>query len=163
MVKFTYLTEAQQEIILQAPFRHYYLWRAVFKDGSQSTPVRIVVDPSATGLNLVLAKGVNMLTRIPEVLIQFRSHECGWALDISKMYNQLILNDSALPYSLFLYSEDLDEMSAPHLFVMRSAWYGVASTGNQANVAIDRLWEKHRDELPAAVVPLSAHRYMDDV
>jgi hypothetical protein len=62
-----------------------------------------------------------------------------------------------------LYSEALDELSPPEMYVMRTAWYGVASTGNQANVAVDRLWEKHREELPAAVGPLSAHRYMDDV
>jgi len=46
---------------------------------------------------------------------------------------------------------------------MTSAWYGVSSTGNQASVAVDRLWESHAEEFPEAVVPLSRDRYMDDV
>jgi hypothetical protein len=46
---------------------------------------------------------------------------------------------------------------------MTSAWYGVSSTGNQANIAVDRLWETYAEEFPAAVGPLSKDRYMDDV
>jgi hypothetical protein len=47
------------------------VWRAAYKEGSVSTPIRIVVDPSSTGLNICLAKGENQLTltKIPEVLI----------------------------------------------------------------------------------------------
>jgi len=57
MVRFETLNQEQQDIIVGAPFRHYYPWRAVHKEGSVSTPVRIVVDPTATGLNCCLAKG----------------------------------------------------------------------------------------------------------
>ncbi len=55
------------------------------------------------------------------------------------MYNMLKLNDDALPYSLFLFGNDLNEAIAPDLYVMTAAWYGVCSTGNQANVAVERL------------------------
>jgi hypothetical protein len=153
----------KQALIHHAPFRHYYLWRAVFKESSASTPVRIVVDPTATGLNCILAKGSNMLGRIPEVLLNFRANEFAWTSDISKMYNRLVLDDSALPYSLFLWHPSLDPNTPPEIYVMTSAWYGVSSTGNQANVAVDRLWELYADELPKAVNPLSKDRYMDDV
>jgi hypothetical protein len=71
MEKLTDLTPEKQTLIKQADFRHCYLWRAVFKESSASTPVRIVVDPTATGLNCILAKGTNMLGRIPEVLLNF--------------------------------------------------------------------------------------------
>ena len=37
-------------MIQNAPFQHYHPWRIVYKD-SQSTPVRMVVDPTMTGLN----------------------------------------------------------------------------------------------------------------
>jgi hypothetical protein len=115
MVKMNQLTEEQQETIMDAPFRHYYPWRAVFKDGSQSTPVRIVVDPTASSLNLTLAKGVNMLSKIPEILIKFRTHEVAYTSDITKMYNMLHLKDSALPYSLFLFGDTLDPDVQPDL------------------------------------------------
>jgi hypothetical protein len=79
------------------------------------------------------------------------------------MYNMLQLNDDALPYSLFLFGADLDEAIAPDLYVMTAAWYGVSSTGNQANVAVERLAQAHAKELPASVKPLSLDRYMDDI
>jgi len=163
MVKMTDLPPEKQTLIQNAEFRHFYLWRAVFKESSASTPVRLVVDPTATGLNCILAKGTNMLGKIPEVLINFRANEVAWCSDISKMYNRLVLEDSALPYSLFLYHDSLCENTPPEIYVMTAAWYGVSSTGNQANVAVDRLWETHGEELPEAVIPLSRDRYMDDV
>jgi hypothetical protein len=79
------------------------------------------------------------------------------------MYNMLQLNDDALPYSLFLFGADLNEAIVPDLYVMTAAWYGVSSTGNQANVAVERLAQAHAKELPASVKPLSLDRYMDDI
>ena len=43
------------QFIKEAPFKHYYLWRVVHKEDSISTPVRLVVDPTMSGLNCVLA------------------------------------------------------------------------------------------------------------
>jgi hypothetical protein len=98
---------AEQEAILKAPFLHFMPWRAVHKESSVSTPVRLVVDPTCTGLNEILAKGTNMLPLIPEILIQFRSYRYAWNSDVSKMYNQLHLKPASLPYSLFLFHPDL--------------------------------------------------------
>ena len=57
MVRKVDLDPETQEFIDNAPFKHYYPWRPVTKDDSISTPVRLVVDPTMTGLNLLLAKG----------------------------------------------------------------------------------------------------------
>ncbi len=65
MVKLADMDKAKQKVVEDAGFQHYFPWRAVYKEGSVSTPVRIVVDPSASGLNQTLAKGENMLTKIP--------------------------------------------------------------------------------------------------
>jgi hypothetical protein len=99
MVPFSSLPLEQQQMIKDAPFRHYYPWRAVYKPGSVSTPVRLVVDPSMTGLNIILAKGENMLAQIPDVLIRLRTRRSAWTTDISKLYNRLHLQASTLPYS----------------------------------------------------------------
>ena len=66
-----------------------------------------------TGLNKILAKGSNMLSKIPELLIHFRCFPHTWNTDISKLYNQLHLNDSSLPFSLFLFHESLEKASTP--------------------------------------------------
>jgi hypothetical protein len=163
MMKLSDMEKSKRDAVSAARFHHYFPWRAVYKEGSVSTPVRIVVDPSASGLNQILAKGENMLTKIPEVLISFRTHRHAWCSDISKMYNQLKLSDQALPYSLFLYHESLSDSIEPEVYCMQSAWYGVSSSGNQANVAVDMLWQKFGEEFPAAVGPLGVDRYMDDV
>jgi hypothetical protein len=138
-------------------------WRAVHKESSVSTPVRLVVDPTCTGLNEILAKGTNMLPLIPEILIQFRSHRYAWNLDVSKMYNQLHLKPASLPYSLFLFHPDLSTETPPEIWVMTRAWYGVASTGNQAGWAIEELAITQAEAFPAAFQPLTKERYIDDV
>ncbi len=163
MMKLSDMEKSKRDAVSEARFHHYFPWRAVYKEGSVSTPVRIVVDPSASGLNQILAKGENMLTKIPEVLISFRTHRHAWCSDISKMYNQLKLSDQALPYSLFLYHESLSDSIEPEVYCMQSAWYGVSSSGNQANVAVDMLWQKFSEEFSATVGPLGVDRYMDDV
>ena len=163
MVPLSSLPDVTQELIMKAPFRHYFPWRAVYKPGSVSTPVRLVVDPSCTGLNIILAKGENMLTRIPDVLTRLRTHRAAWTTDVSKLYNMLHLNDSSLPYSLFLFDSDLDPTAKPKVWVMVRAWYGVTSTGNQSGVGLQRLAELKQDQFPLAVEPLTEGRYVDDV
>jgi hypothetical protein len=163
MVPLSSLPPEKQASIKAAPFQHYFPWRAVYKPGSVSTPVRLVVDPSCTGLNLVLAKGQNMLARIPDILIRLRTHRYAWTTDISKLYNMLHLEDSALPYSLFLFDPALSDTSAPEVWVMTRAWYGVSSTGNQSGVALERLAEANASQYPLAVAPLTQDRYVDDI
>ena len=163
MVRLDSLPLDVQKMINDAPFKHYYPWRAVYKQDSVTTPVRLVVDPTMTGLNVILAKGTNMISKIPELLIRFRQFRFVWMTDISKLYNQLYLNPSALPYSLFLFNDSLDPSVPPNVYVMTRAWYGVASTGNQAGVALEYLANHFRSIYPEALVPLTEQRYVDDI
>merc|ERR1719239_43930 len=126
-------TEVKQKVS-DAPFHHYYPWRIVAKEDSVSTPIRMIVDPTMTGLNLILAKGENRLGNLAEILIRNRVKRFAWSSDISKMYNQLKLNESAYPYSLFLFNQALQSDIPPDVWVMLVAWYGVTPTGNQAGL-----------------------------
>ena len=56
MTKLSDLPPHMQEFIRTADFNHYYCWRVVYKEDSQSTPVRLVVDPSMSGLNFLCPK-----------------------------------------------------------------------------------------------------------
>ena len=49
----------KQDFIMNAPFQHYNPRRIVLKEDSISIPVRMVVDPTMTSFNLLLAKGEN--------------------------------------------------------------------------------------------------------
>ena len=75
----------------------------------------------------------------------------------------MYLERSALPYSLFLYSDELDPSKEPATLIMQRAWYGVKPTGNQAGYALELLVDTMKEEYPAAVEPLTGHRYVDDV
>ena len=149
--------------ILDSPFLHYYPWRTVEKLDSISTPVRMVVDPTMSHLNLVLAKGTNSVANLLDILIRNRTAPYAWSSDISKLYNMLHLTDQALPYSLFLYHDALDSLTPPQVWVMLRAWYGVSATSGQAGHAIDMLVTKYGDEYPEAAEPLDKCRYVDDI
>ena len=163
MAKMSDMPTEVQGRISDAPFHHYYPWRIVAKEDSVSTPIRMIVDPTMTGLNLILAKGENRLGNLVEILIRNRVKKHAWSSDISKMYNQLKLNESAYPYSLFLFNQSLQSDIPPDVWVMLVAWYGVTPTGNQAGFAIDEMVRQAGPEFKVAMGPLSKDRYVDDV
>ena len=151
-----------QNFIKMAPFRHYYPWKTVEKPDSVSTPCRLVVDPTQSGLNLLLAKGENRLGKMSEILIRNRVKLYSWTSDISKMYNQLQLNRESYPYSLFLFGDALDPAIDPDVYVMTVAWYGVASTGQQAGYAIDQIAHQAQGH-DHAKPSLIKDRFVDDI
>ena len=56
---------------------------------------------------------------------------------VTKLYNILHLDYSALPFLLFLYHSSMDESIEPDVYIMTRAWYSVVPTGAQAAVAIN--------------------------
>ena len=108
ITKLSDLPSHLQEFIRTADFNHYYCWRVVSKEDSQSTQVRLVVDPTMSGLNILLAKGENNLGNIFDILTRSRTNQFSWAADISKLYNMIHLDVSALPFSLFLWMQMLN-------------------------------------------------------
>ena len=85
-----------------------------------------------TSFNLLLAKGENRLGYIFDIIVRNRCRLNAWSSDISKLYNQLHLDISALPYSLFLFHNSLDPKAEPEVWIMTRAWYVISSTGGQA-------------------------------
>ena len=160
--KLTDLSECQRKIVDLNGFQHYMPWRIAEKPDSLSTPYRMVVDASMTGLNDILAKGTNGMSKINHILTRNRCRKYIWSSDISKLYNQLQLNDSSLPYGLLLFSDNLDPEAKPEIYAMTVAWYGVSSTGNQSAVALEELTELLKESLPAAVQVIKEDLYVDD-
>ena len=163
MKKLCDLTESQQQAVKDAKFHHYMPWRIAEKPDSLSTPYRMVVDASVTGLNDILAKGENKMSRINHILIRNRCRKYVWGSDISKLYNQLHLKDTALPYSLFLFHDELDPTKEPEVYAMVVAWYGVSPTGNQSAEALERLVLLVEEDHPLAVKIIEDDLYVDDI
>ena len=156
------LPEDLRETIRKSGFKHYMPWRTVMKE-STTTPTRMVVDPSMSGLNLILAKGENTLGKINDILIRSRTKKFLWSTDISKLYNQLHLNPASYPYQLFMFKESMDVEDKPEIWVMVVAWYGVTSTGNQSGYALEELAKLLKHKYPSAYSTLINDRYVDDV
>ena len=163
MVKLDDMCQDRRKLILNAEFKHFNPWRLVMKMDSVTTPVRMVVDPSMTRMNEILAKGENRIGLIFNIMIRCRCTEFIWSSDISKLYNQLYMDDPSLPFSLFLYGEELDKDKEPEIWVMVRAWYGIVSTGGQAGFAMDKLTEMLAERYPGAYKSLREDRYVDDI
>lgn len=162
MVRLSDLPLELKQSVLDGKFKHYFIWSSVVKE-SESTPVRLVVDPSRTGFNHVVAKGENNMAKIIDILIRSRCHPFVFSTDISKLYNQLHLHHSALPFSLFLFSEELDPNHVPTIWVLVRAWYGIRSTGNQAGEALTQLANLCGDDNPLGKEAILKDRYVDDI
>merc|ERR1740128_32703 len=162
MMKLSDLNQGQSMIIQKAGFKHYMPWNIAEKPESTSTPVRMVVDASITGLNEILAKGENKMSKINNILIRNRCRKYIWTSDISKLYNQLHLNDTALPYALFLFNDSLSLTDPPEVYVMTRAWYGVSPTGNQSTEALTRLTSLLQEQYPLASPVVRDDLYVDD-
>ena len=152
----------KKKIIQEAEFQHYMPWTVAEKPSSTSTPYRFAVDATITGLNEILAKGTNNMNKIPNILALNRCMKYVWSSDITKLYNQLRLDDQALPYGLFLFSDDLDPNKPADVYVMLSAWYGVSSTSNQATSAILMLSSRLHDQFPLVKGILEKYIFVDD-
>ena len=159
MTKLSELPAQLQEFIRTTDFNQYYCWRVVYKEDSQ----RLVVDPTMSGLNILLAKGENNLGNIFDILTPSRTNQFSWAANISKLYKMLHLDYSALWFSLFLYHRSMNGNIKPDVYVMTQAWYGVVPTGAQAAVAISLLAELFSGDHPDAIKVLSKEIYVDDV
>ena len=136
MIRLTDMSTEDQQFIMNALFQHFYPWRIVIKEDSITTPIRLVVDPTCTGLNLTLAKGENRLGQIFYIIFRNRSKPYAWTTDESKLYNQLYLEKLAWLFSLFLYHDSLDSKVAPETWVMLGAWFGKTPTGAKADYAL---------------------------
>ena len=163
MVKLSEMPEHAQQLINNAPFQHYHPWNMVAKEDSISTPIRLVVDPTMSGLNHILPKGENRIGSINQILIGNKGDPYSWSSDITKLYNQLHLDESAYPYSLFLYNPEMDILKIPDVYVMVVAWYGVTPTGSQAGHAIERAVSDQGIKFPLAVDCLINRQYVDDL
>ena len=81
---------------------------------SKTTPCRIVWNSSQPvdgfSLNIILAKGPDVLNPIRCVLLRFREGLYGFIGDISKMYNIVYLEDKEVHLHIFLWPDDTGQI-----------------------------------------------------
>lgn len=145
---------------------HYLPGHAVFREDSQTMKTRIVFNASAiseTGqsLNNCLYQGPCLLPDIVHVLIRFRMRIVAFALDISRMFLRVKLNDGKDQLRYFWRSCNPD--SEITTFRMKSLTFGVISSPFQAIDVVLKHIELFGQLYPKAVQVIRDQLYMDDV
>ena len=151
-----------QDEIKNADFKHYFCWRSVHKPDSVSTPSRMVVDPTMSSFNNCIAKGINCLTSLFQIVINWRCNKFAFTSDIKKMFNTVRLTQDMYRFSLYLFSESLDPVEDIRLFCFTTLMYGICSSSNQATCALRRTADIKKEELPLANRVITKFTYMDD-
>ena len=146
-------------------------WRVVFKEGSLSTPCRMVFDASARtpgglSLNECLAKGENNLVKIHDILLRFRNKPAAFSTDIRQAYNQLQLDPSCYRYQKFLWKDDLIATNPTVEYIIATLIYGVRPSGNQTQAGFGKVADyaiEHFPEHADGARALKDSCYVDDV
>ena len=158
------LTDAPLDIqkrIQTAPINHFYMWRYVLKL-SPTTPVRIIVDPSSTMMNMIMAKGHSGLQDMMSILLRARSSPKLWMSDIRKLYNNLVMHKDCLEYSLLVYHPSMDPGTQPDWYMFNRAWFGNAAVGPQASATLKRVASDHKESHQQGAQVLVNDTYVDD-
>ena len=162
--------ELRDKVLEPIDAGHYIPWRVVYKEGSLSTPCRIVFDASARtpggmSLNECLAKGENRLISINHILLKFRNKPAAFSTDIRQAYNQIELHEDHIRYQRFLWRKDLDPANPIEEHVVGTLIYGVKPAGNEMSAGHVRVADYCIEWYPehtAGAVALKEKTYVDD-
>jgi len=170
LVPISTLPVEQKELVVDRP-GYFIPWRTVHKEGSLSTPVRIVFDassrtPGGSSLNDALAKGENRISSLYNILLRFRCKAAAFCCDIRLAYNQIELETEHFRYLKFLWQQDLDPDGDVEEYVIRTLIYGVRPVGNSLIAGFSKLCnyvEHHHPQHLAGACTLCDSGYVDDI
>lgn len=159
------------ERLNKLPGQGYFIpWRTVYKEGSLSTPCRVVYDassktPHGESLNGILAKGQNRLIKLQHLMIRLRLGAEAVTADITMAYNGMKLQPEHLKFQKYLWKEGLDPSNATVEMVVTTLIYGVKPSGQQCQVSIERLADYFLESGKCALgaAALKNDTYVDDI
>ncbi|XP_006822449.1 uncharacterized protein LOC102806064 [Saccoglossus kowalevskii] len=146
---------------------NYLLHRSVKKD-SESIPIRLVYDASATtnknhpSLNQCLETGPPLLNSLTEILIRFRAISIALVADIEKAFLMIRLSESDRKFTKFLWLSNPSDIESSFVaYQFKSVLFGATCSPYILNVAIRALTNEYKDN-PIAL-QLQRDIYVDDV
>ena len=135
------LDEENKNRVLNSPIKYYIPWRLAWSNSQRTL--------GGCSLNDILPKGSNNLNLV-EILIRWTILPWAFHTDIRKMYNALLLHRSDWCYQLYYWSKNLNPGDEPLIKVIKTAIYGVRSSGNAAERALRLTAETYEKEYPIA-------------
>jgi len=165
------ISKESQAAMDETPGAGYFIpWRTVYKEGSLSTPCRMVFDassktPGGNSLNGVLAKGQNRLSKLQHLLIRFRRGRAAVTADITMAYNGTKLRPQHWKYQRYLWKEDLLPENPTIVMIVSTLIYGVKPSGPQCQVSLEKLAEHFLElgQCMGGARALTENTYVDDI
>ena len=154
-------------MITDNPAQNYFLWSAVWKENSISTPCRIVFNASLPtdsklSLNDILAKGTNNMNALVEVFMRWRVYASAFHTDVQKMYNSVKLEERDWCLQRYIWQTNLDPRYIPEEKVIKTLIYGVKSSGNQAERALRLTADNYKSQYQQVNEIIKNDVYVDD-
>ena len=152
---------------INGKLQNYIPWHFVWNENSLSTSCRLVFNgshtpPGGCSLNSLLAKGVNSMNKLIDILIRWTSYKYAFHSDIHKMYNSIFLQSKDWRYQMYLWSDDLDVERPPRRKIIKTLIYGVKPSGNLAERGLRQTAEKVKNLYPRASEIIENDLYVDD-
>ena len=162
------LPPEMQKELREHEIQNFYPWRICFKENSPTTPARLVFDGSQAtdsgfSINDLVPKGINMLNKLVEMFILWRTFGKAFHCDVQKMYNAIKLLPEYWCLQRYWFQEELDPNIPPEEKIIMTVIYGIRSSGNQAQCALRQLAEMFKDQYPEVHEIIARQTYMDDV
>ena len=160
------LSEPDQKMILEGKVQYYIAWRIAWSK-SLTTPARPVFDmtmkpPEGCAMNDIMAKGVNGMNNLVEILIRWRIKPYAYHTDISQFYNRVNLVKEHWRYQLYWWEENLDPTKPAKTKVIKTVIYGGKASGNQAERALRMTADLCKETYPMAHRIVHEDCYVDD-
>ena len=135
------LCKEDRERIVNNRVKYFIPLRATWNENSLSTLCRLVFYASQStignhSLNSLLAKGVNGMNNLVQILIRWTCKPFVFHTDIQKMYNAVHLDKNHWRYQMYLWDDNLNLQVQPRWKVIKTLIYGVRSSGNQAECGL---------------------------
>ena len=132
-----------------------------------TTPCRPIFDasmPTSSGLclNDILAKGSNDMNQLLLIFLRWRIRTHAHHTDLQTMYNKVGLKPEHWCYQLYYYHDSLDPDIEPRIKVNKTLTYGVRSSGNQAERAVQKTAEMQKLEFPRENEVINDDTYVDE-
>ncbi|XP_055946975.1 uncharacterized protein LOC129980618 [Argiope bruennichi] len=148
----------------ELPETNYFLpHHGVYREGSTSTPLRVVFNassPSSNGVSLNDLLGKGDVEDIFELILRFRTHKFAFTFDIQKMFRQILVVPHQRDYLRILWFDDSSHQEVT--FRLKTVTYGTSCAPHLAVRTIKQLALDEASDFPLASEMVLRDLYMDD-
>ena len=158
------LDTEDRDKVANYPVKYFIPWRVTWNENSIS---RLVFGASHSkngnySLNILLAKGVNSMNNLVQILTRWTFKPYVFHTDIQKMYNVVHLDKNHWQYQMYLWDDNLETLLQPQWKVIKPVIYGVRSSGIQAGQGLRKTAELISSQYPRACKVITKDIYVDD-